>query len=72
MSNLRKKTACLSSAFAGLMFATAAVAGGNGSGNEPPQSEKESAVSLCSIVPWVCVIYTSDGNGSGNEPPHSK
>ncbi|GMM70868.1 hypothetical protein MTsDn5_08200 [Alteromonas gracilis] len=72
MNNLRRNIACVGTLFAGLIISSAAVAGGNGSGNEPPQSEKESAVTVCSLVPWFCTITTTSGNGSGNEPPSTK
>jgi hypothetical protein len=71
MNSLKRKIACVGVVFAGLIISSAAVASGNGSGNEPPQSEKESAAKLCSIVPWFCTITTTSGNGSGNEPPKS-
>lgn len=46
------------------------VAGGNGSGNEPPGRSGGTSEpnTVCKYIPWICVISDSGGNGSGNEP----
>lgn len=72
MKNRNRLITCFSVALAALMFNAAAVAGGNGSGNEPPKNKRKgSASSICNAVPLAC-IFISASNGSGNEPPKTE